>query len=33
VDDSGLTFSEVAVRFGISRQAAARLYKAGKHRG
>jgi hypothetical protein len=28
VDDDGLTFSEVARRFGISRQAAARLYKA-----
>ncbi|MDQ1395940.1 MAG: hypothetical protein QOG64_1199 [Acidimicrobiaceae bacterium] len=33
VDDSGLTFSEVAMRFGISRQAAARLYKSAKNLG
>ena len=29
VDDEGLTLTDVAARFGISRQAAARLYQAG----
>jgi hypothetical protein len=29
VDEAGLTLTDVAARFGISRQAAARLYQAG----